>query len=158
MVAGGWTERQFAEGRRPTQAEIAAAAPDHHVYVQLLYSRGAAVPRRRTRRSASPSDGELASRLKIETGADGRPTGWLSGDNRTISDLFDLLPRPSFAQQVAGTRAFFRTLNALGITGVLDPGGYNLPDRGLSAAVPGLARPRAHRPRGLQPVRAAPRP
>ena len=38
VVAGGWTERQFAEGRRPTQAEVAAAAPDHHVYVQLLYS------------------------------------------------------------------------------------------------------------------------
>ena len=39
IVAGGWTERQFAEDRRPTQAELAAAAPDHLVYVQLLYSR-----------------------------------------------------------------------------------------------------------------------
>ena len=38
VVAGGWTERQFAEDRRPTQAELAAAAPDHHVYVQILYS------------------------------------------------------------------------------------------------------------------------
>ena len=34
---------------------------------------------------------------------------------------------PTFAQQVAGTRAFFRALNALGLTGVLDPGGYNMP-------------------------------
>ena len=39
---------------------------------------------------------------------EGRPTGWLTGDNRTISDLFDLLPRPDFAQKIAGTRAFFR--------------------------------------------------
>ena len=39
VIAGGWTERQFAEDRPPTQAEIAAAAPDHHVYVQLRYSR-----------------------------------------------------------------------------------------------------------------------
>ena len=39
VVAGGWTERQFAEDRRPTQAEIVAAAPDHHVFVQLFYSR-----------------------------------------------------------------------------------------------------------------------
>ena len=38
VVAGGWTDRQFREDRRPTQAEIAAAAPDHHVYIQLLYS------------------------------------------------------------------------------------------------------------------------
>src|SRR3954470_3837989 len=39
IVAGGWTARQFKEERRPTQAELAAAAPDHHVYVQELYSR-----------------------------------------------------------------------------------------------------------------------
>ena len=79
--------------------------------------------------------------------ADGKPTGWLTGDNRTISDLFDLLPRPTFEQQVAGTRAFFRALNSLGITGVLDPGGYNLPIDAYRAAVPGLARSRAHHAR-----------
>ena len=73
------------------------------------------------------NDAALASRLKIETGADGKPTGWISADNRSISDLFDRLPRPTLAQQIAGTRAFFRTLNSLGITGVLDPGGYNMP-------------------------------
>ncbi|MBV9892245.1 MAG: amidohydrolase family protein, partial [Rhizobacter sp.] len=28
VVAGGWTELQFAEKRRPTLAEVAAAAPD----------------------------------------------------------------------------------------------------------------------------------
>ena len=39
VVAGGWTPRQFAEQRAPTQAEVAAAAPEHRVYVQLLYSR-----------------------------------------------------------------------------------------------------------------------
>src|SRR6266550_378347 len=39
IVAGGWTERQFKEDRRPTQAEIVAAAPDHHVYIQQLYNR-----------------------------------------------------------------------------------------------------------------------
>ena len=118
VVAGGWTERQFAEGRRPTQAEIAAAAPDRHVYVQLLYS---AV-------LLSPGGVEaLGLRLKIDTGSDGKPNGWLSGDNRAISDLFNLLPRPTFEQQMAGTRAFFRALNSFGVTGVLDPGGYNMP-------------------------------
>ena len=38
-----------------------------------------------------------------------------------------MLPRPTLAQKVEGTRAFFRALNAMGLTGVLDPGGYNLP-------------------------------
>ena len=126
VVAGGWTERQFAERRRPTQAEIAAAAPEHHVYVQLLYSAVLLSPGGFDALGVM-RDPELASRLIVDTGADGRPTGWLSGDNRTISELFDLLPHPRFEQQVAGTRAFFRVLNGVGITGVLDPGGYNLP-------------------------------
>src|ERR1700760_58607 len=37
VVAGGWTEEQFAEKRRPTAAEVAAIAPDHPVYIQHLY-------------------------------------------------------------------------------------------------------------------------
>src|SRR5688572_11602907 len=35
IVAGGWNELQFAERRRPTQAELEAAAPNNPVYVQL---------------------------------------------------------------------------------------------------------------------------
>ena len=126
VVAGGWIENQFAERRRPTQAEIAAAAPDHHVYVQLLYNAVLLTPGG-IEALGLANDAALASRLKIETDPDGRPTGWISADNRSISDLFDKLPRPTLAQQIAGTRAFFRTLNGLGITGVLDPGGYNMP-------------------------------
>ncbi len=130
--ARGWwwpaagRERQFAEDRRPTQAEVAAAAPDHHVYVQVLYSARAAQPRRL--RGARHRGRRRACRRGSRSSAtpEGRPTGWLTGDNRTISNLFNRLPRPTFAQKVAGTRAFFRALNALGLTGVIDPGGYNL--------------------------------
>ena len=125
VVAGGWTDRQFREDRRPTQAEIAAAAPDHHVYVQLLYSNVLLDPGGAGALGIT-GDSELAARLTIERDKDGKPTGWLAGDNRAISDLFNLLPRPTFAQKLAGTRAFFRALNAMGITGVSDPGGYNI--------------------------------
>jgi len=128
VVAGGWTDRQFREDRRPTQAEIAAAAPDHHVYVQLLYTNVLLDPGGADALAISDKAGNsgLAARLTIERDRDGKPTGWLSGDNRAISDLYNLLPRPTFAQKLEGTRAFFRALNALGITGVSDPGGYNL--------------------------------
>src|SRR5216684_3097990 len=37
VVAGGWTEEQFAEKRRPTPGEVAALAPDNPVYIQHLY-------------------------------------------------------------------------------------------------------------------------
>jgi predicted amidohydrolase YtcJ len=123
IVAGGWTERQFEDGRRPTQAEIVAAAPEHLVYVQLLYSRVLLSPGAYEALDAKEG---LASRLTVERDGDGKPTGWITGDNRAISDLFDLLPRPTLAQSVEGTRAFFRSLNALGLTGVMDPGGYNI--------------------------------
>src|ERR1700733_1605138 len=40
IVAGGWNAQQFRENRRPTQAELMAAAPDNPVYVQLGYGWG----------------------------------------------------------------------------------------------------------------------
>ncbi len=126
IVAGGWTERQFSEDRRPTQDEIAAAAPDHLVYVQLLYSRVLLSPGGYAALGLG-RDEAREPRIAIEYDKDAKPTGWVTGDNRAISELFDLLPRPTFAQKVEGTRAFFRALNALGLTGVMDPGGYNLP-------------------------------
>jgi hypothetical protein len=74
---------QFAERRRPTQAEIAGRPrPDHHVYVQLLYSAVLLTRGRDRRRSGILNDSALASRLTIETGPDGQPTGWIAADNR----------------------------------------------------------------------------
>jgi predicted amidohydrolase YtcJ len=125
IVAGGWTERQFTEDRRPTQAEIATAAPDHNVYVQLLYGRVLLSPGGYEALGVT-KDPALAGQITIERDDAGRPTGWVTGNPRAISELFELLPRPSVAQKVAGTRAFFNELNRLGVTGVIDPGGYNL--------------------------------
>src|SRR5215475_11504348 len=44
IVAGGWTEQQFKEKRRPTQAELLTAAPDNPVYIQLFYSAALLTP------------------------------------------------------------------------------------------------------------------
>ncbi len=125
VVAGGWSERQFVEDRWPTQAEIAEAAPDHHVYIQLLYSRVLLDPGGFDALGIA-ADPVLTADVAIERDRAGQPTGWLTGNNRAISNLFNRLPRPTFEQKVAGTRAFFRELNSLGLTGVIDPGGYNL--------------------------------
>jgi predicted amidohydrolase YtcJ len=46
VVAGGWTERQFREDRRPTQKEIVAAAPDHRVVHPVVLQQSAARPAR----------------------------------------------------------------------------------------------------------------
>ena len=105
VVAGGWTERQFAEDRRPTQAEIAAAAPDHHVFVQLFYSR-VLLTAGGYEALGIARDPDVAAAITVERDPAGQPTGWLTGDARAISRLFDLLPEPTFAEKVEGTRAF----------------------------------------------------
>jgi predicted amidohydrolase YtcJ len=125
VVAGGWTPAQFAEKRRPTQAELAAAAPDNPVYIQLFYSNVLLTPAGFAALNIS-KDEDVPPRGKLERDPQGNATGWISGDNPTISGLFDKLPLPTFAQSVEGTRQFFRELNRLGLTGVSDPGGFNL--------------------------------
>lgn len=125
IVAGGWTPQQFAEKRRPTQAELAAAAPEHPVYIQLFYSNVLLSPAGMKALNIS-GDTDVPPRGKLERDAQGAPTGWISGDNPTISGLFDKLPLPTFAQSVDGTKQFFRELNRLGLAGVGDPGGFNM--------------------------------
>jgi predicted amidohydrolase YtcJ len=125
IVAGGWTERQFKEQRRPTQAELQAAAPDSPVYVQLGYGWVVMTPAAFARLNIR-TDADLPGGARLERDAGGNLTGGVAGAQGGIVALFDRLPKPTFAEQVQGTRAFFRELNRLGLTGVGDPGGNNL--------------------------------
>jgi hypothetical protein len=122
IVAGGWTDQQFKEKRRPTQAELAAAAPGHPVYVQWFYA-WAMLTEPALEALKIKSDADLPGGLKLEM-ADGKPSGAIAGP--AIAALFSRLPAPNFAEQVDGTRKFFRELNRLGLTGVIDPGGFNM--------------------------------
>ncbi|SDJ39324.1 amidohydrolase [Variovorax sp. OV700] len=121
IVAGGWTEQQFAERRRPTMAELQEAAPEHPVYVQLFYEAVVMTPK--SLEALGVPAGTLPVGMK--PAADGAP-GWMTGDIVGISALFDKLPKPTYADNVAGTRAFFSELNRLGITGLVDPGGFSI--------------------------------
>jgi hypothetical protein len=124
IVAGGWNELQFAEGRRPTQAELEVAAPSNPVYVQLGYGWVVMTDDGFTKLGIA-SDADLPGGGTL--GRDGgRLNGEVSGGQGAIIALFDRLPKPTFADQVQGTKEFFRELNRLGLTGVVDPGGNNL--------------------------------
>lgn len=125
VVAGGWTPQQFAERRLPTQADLMAAAPDHPVYIQLFYTAVLLTPAGFDKLGIK-SDTDVPPRGKIQRRADGRPTGWIHGKAPTITGLYNRLPPPTLEQSIAGTRGFFRNLNRFGLTGVIDPGGYNL--------------------------------
>jgi predicted amidohydrolase YtcJ len=122
IVAGGWTDQQFKEKRRPTQAELAAAAPGHPVYVQWFYA-WAMLTQPALDALKIRTDTDLPNGLKLEF-IEGKPTGAVTGP--AIAALFSRLPVPDFDEQVDGTRKFFRELNRLGLTGVIDPGGFNM--------------------------------
>ena len=122
IVAGGWTEQQFKEKRRPTQKELAEAAPGHPVYVQWFYA-WAMLTEPALAALKVKSDADLPAGLKLEM-ADGKPTGAIVGP--AIAVLFSKLPTPNFAEQAEGTKKFFRELDRLGLTGVIDPGGFNM--------------------------------
>jgi predicted amidohydrolase YtcJ len=125
IVAGGWNVQQFKENRRPTQAELVEAAPGNPVYVQLGYGWAMLTPSALKALNIS-SDADVPAGGRLEKDASGKATGAVSGGQGAIIALFDKLPKPTFDEQVDGTKKFFRELNRLGLTGVVDPGGNNL--------------------------------
>uniref|UniRef100_UPI00260C52A4 amidohydrolase n=1 Tax=Bradyrhizobium sp. TaxID=376 RepID=UPI00260C52A4 len=125
IVAGGWTPRQFAEDRRPTEAEIASAASGHPVYIQLFYGYVLINAQGRERLNIR-SEGDLPDGATFEQDLEHRPTGWITGPGPSIVALYSRLPKPSMQEAIEGTRQFFRELTSYGLTGVIDPGGHNL--------------------------------
>jgi predicted amidohydrolase YtcJ len=130
MKPGSWlivvtppaTTDAFKEHRRPTQAELIAAAPNNPVYVQLGYGWAMMTPRAFETLKIR-SDADLPRGARLERDANGNLAGVITGN---MVPVFDLLPKPTFEEQVEGTREFFRELNRLGLTGVVDPGGNNV--------------------------------
>src|SRR6476660_3423485 len=130
-VVGGWTEFQFAERRMPTLQEINAAAPDTPVFVLHLYDRallnGAAL-----RAVGYGKDSPEFPAGEVQRDKHGNPTGLLiAKPNANI--LYSTLakgPKLSRQDQLNSSRLFFRELNRVGLTSVIDAGGgfQNYPD------------------------------
>ena len=127
IVAGGWDPAQFKEKRRPTQADLIAAAPNNPVYIQLGYDWEVMTPAGFSAMGIK-SESDLPHPGKFERDASGKPTGAIEdgGGFDVAIALFEKLPHPTFDEQVEGTKKFFREMNRLGVTGFGDPGGNNL--------------------------------
>ena len=97
VVGGGWTPGQFVERRRPTEAEVAAAAPGRRVYIQLFY-RAALLTAPAREALGFLGDAGLPPNAILDRGEDGQPNGWITGDTAAITGLFDRLPKPCSAR------------------------------------------------------------
>jgi predicted amidohydrolase YtcJ len=124
VVAGGWTEEQFTEKRRPTPADIAALAPDNPVYIQHLYDWLLLSPKAMEALNIH-DDADVAPGGKLARDGD-RPTGVIDANGNALGKIFDKLPKPTMEQQVDGSKKFFREMNSLGITGIVDGGGVSV--------------------------------
>ena len=125
VVAGGWTEEQFAEKRRPTPAEVAAVAPDNPVYIQHLYDWLLLSPKAMEALTIR-DDNDVAPGGKLARDGDNKPTGIIDAGGNALGKIFDKLPKPTMEQQIDGSRRFFREMNSLGITGIVDGGGVSM--------------------------------
>ncbi len=124
VVAGGWTEEQFAEKRRPTPSDIAALAPDNPVYIQHLYDWLLLSPKAMEALNIR-DDADVAPGGKLARDGD-RPTGVIDANGNALGKIFDKLPKPTMAQQIDGSKKFFSEMNSLGITGIVDGGGVSV--------------------------------
>jgi predicted amidohydrolase YtcJ len=125
VVAGGWTEEQFQEKRRPTAAEVTAAAPDNPVYIQHLYDWLLLTPKAMEALNIH-DDADVTPGGRLERDGDNHPTGVVTGNGNTLGKIFDRLPQPTMEQQVDGSKKFFHEMNSLGITGIVDGGGVSM--------------------------------
>src|SRR3954465_13627669 len=121
VVAGGWTEEQFTEKRRPTPADIAALAPDNPVYIQHLYDWLLLSPKAMEALNIR-DDADVAPGGKLARDGD-KPTGEIEANGNALGKIFDKLPKPTMEQQIDGSKKFFSEMNGLGITGIVDGGG-----------------------------------
>jgi predicted amidohydrolase YtcJ len=71
-------------------------------------------------------DSDVIAGGKLERDGDNRLTGVVVGNGNTLGKIFDRLPKPTLEQQVDGSRKFFREMNSLGITGIVDGGGVSM--------------------------------
>ena len=126
IIAGGWSEFQFKEKRRFTLSELQSVSNGHPFYVQLNYT-SVLLSGDGLNQLLGQKNTELLSGLQIELLPNGEQSGWYMGSSRTISRLYDLLSRPSLLEQKKSSNEFFNELIKNGLTGVIDPGGYNLP-------------------------------
>jgi len=123
-VVGGWSPYQFKEKRMPTIEEINTAAPDTPVFILFLYSqaflnKAGLKALGITSKTTAPKGG------RYQIGVDGEPTGLLIAEpNPTILyKTIARLPQLSKEEQINSTLQFYRELNRLGLTSVIDAGG-----------------------------------
>ncbi len=129
-VVGGWNEFQFEEKRLPTLEEINVAVPDKPVYITYLYGK-AFLNKKGIEVLGYNKDTKYDGSL-VELDENGNPTGMLYAKTKAtaIYMTLGLTTKLSHDERINSTLHYYRELNRLGLTSVIDAGGgsQNYPD------------------------------
>jgi hypothetical protein len=126
VVGRGWDESLLAEGRHPTRHDLDAVSPDnpvviHRVWNKLVCNSAALRAAGIDRETPDPPPGVLYSGA-FERDEGGEPTGLFR--DRAKDLITNHIPEPSEDERVAAIEAACRAYNAVGLTGVAEPGLY----------------------------------
>jgi predicted amidohydrolase YtcJ len=124
-VVGGWHASQFVENRVPTRVELDEVSGGHPIYVQALYESAVLNSEALKVVGFSALSGDPPGGA-VERSPDGEPTGVITGMGAFGACLVVMGPN-SASEQVSGTAAMMRQLHGLGLTGIVDPGGFGVP-------------------------------
>lgn len=129
QVIGGWSDRQFAEHRLPTNAEIESVSADVPVLVVFLdtaafLNQAALRALGYDKATPNPPGGE------IQHDAAGNPTGLLIAKPSPAVLALAVLGAPQLEpdERVNSTHRFLHELNRRGVTGAIDAGASGFPD------------------------------
>jgi predicted amidohydrolase YtcJ len=126
VVGRGWDESLLAEGRHPTRHDLDAVSPGNPVVIHRVWNKlvcnSAALRAAGIDRETPDPPADVLYSGSFERDEAGEPTGLFR--DRAKDLITDHIPNPTEEERVAAVAAACRAYNAVGLTGVAEPGLY----------------------------------
>jgi predicted amidohydrolase YtcJ len=119
-VFGGWSPYQFEERRHPTIEELSKAVPDRPLFVLYAYNRAFLNDLAMDALGVGTPKFPMLPGTVLETDEAGRYTGVIVAYTSTFGAMIEMVPQPSFDEQVSSLLHLVNDLNRFGITSVID--------------------------------------
>jgi predicted amidohydrolase YtcJ len=126
IVGRGWDESLLREGRHPTRHDLDAVSPNNPVVIHRVWNKlvcnTAALRAAGVDRQTLDPPAEVLYSGSFERDEQGEPTGLFR--DRAKDLITDHIPEPTEEERVAAVAEACRAYNAVGLTGVAEPGLY----------------------------------
>jgi predicted amidohydrolase YtcJ len=126
IVGRGWDESLLGEGRHPTRHDLDAVSPDHPVVIHRVWNKlvcnSAALRVAGIDRDTPDPPADVLYSGSFERDEQGEPTGLFR--DRAKEMIGNHIPQPTEEERVGAIQEACRAYNAVGLTGVAEPGLY----------------------------------